>query len=363
MLTPSNSHLWTACSLAGRLNAGGAGGAPRDHTQDSEARREGKAAHWVAELVLRGDADSCAECLGEMAPNGWMVSAEMVRNVQAYVDLVRAVGPHVEAERIITLAGVIRGRLDAHPLTVDGVLNIFDLKYGWRLVEAERNTALLCYAGALFDPKRHSGVALHIFQPRPYHPDGKLRTWRLTAAEFPAWLDWLIGRADAAHGADPVATPGPQCGDCAGAGSCQALAASIYRLHDVVEDRRIGHMTAAELAAEVDFIRRAAGLVKARQAAIEAEAAGRIRRGEYVPGWTMEKSLGNRKFTASPAAIQLMTGLNPYKQVLMTPAEMEDEGALEVVLDRLTDRENKGSRLVPLTSKMFTRMFAKNEQR
>src|SRR5687768_13171981 len=100
MLTPSTAHLWGNCALSAHfVRTGGDVDTGRDtDAGDSEARREGSAAHWVADGVLRGDAHSCGDFEGETAPNGWVVTPDMVRHVQGYVDFVRSLGSVVRSE-------------------------------------------------------------------------------------------------------------------------------------------------------------------------------------------------------------------------------------------------------------------------
>lgn len=358
MLTASTSHLWTACALSGSVHSGTGGARPGPEAkEDSEARREGIAAGWVAECCLRGDAASPAEFMGETAPNGWTVDQEMVNCVTGYVELLRSFGVPILAEQTVSLWGLVRMRIDAHPLTRDRVLHLFDYKHGRRIVEAEGNSQLLCEALALWHAQLYDRVELHIYQPRPYHPDGPHRTWKLDGDDMAGWHAWLWERAEAASKPDAIATPGGQCVDCSGAARCYAATATSYMLTAVVQDSRMIHLTPAELAREWDFIQFAEKVIKARHGAVAAELEGRIKGGEYVPGWHLEDRQGNRVFTVEPPQRLMTLNINPYKQVERSPAEMENEGADPEKLKMITRRPHAGKKLARLDRKYFDRLF------
>jgi hypothetical protein len=365
MLIASKSHVWTACSLAGTLDA--PSGYVSDHrpaetTDESDARREGKAAHWVAEGVLRGDAHSCADFEGETAPNGWIVTPDMVVHAQGYCDYVRSFGPVVQAEGRIQIGEVITGRFDAHATSTDPdaymlPLRLFDFKYGWRIVEAPGNTSMLCYGVARWNGVQP--VELHIYQPRPFHPAGPARVWKITPQEMLTLRAWLLERASVALTPGAAATPGLHCRDCPGAASCHALASTVYAAADTIQASGLARMSAGELARELTFLRMVDKLVATRLAAVEAEAEGRLQRCEFIPGWLMGDRYGNRVWTVKPETVRMTTGLDPYKPVLKTPAELEREGAPPELLDMMTMTPHTGRKLMPATQDFFNRMFPK----
>lgn len=361
MLTPSTSHLWTKCALTASISHGAGTGdgpfIPDAGDGDTEARREGIAADWVANGVLRGDAASAAEFLGESAPNGWMITGDLVQHVQGYVDYCRSRGEVVQTQSIINIPHLfIRGRLDSQ--TVQGrTLEIIELKYGWRPVEVEFNPQLLCEAIALFDPEKHDRVILTIYQPRPYHPDGKVRHWEMDEPELTTAYYWLKGKAIAATSPDPKGSVGYHCRDCDGRGRCEALARAAYSAFEWISGTAITKMDAKQLGDEAKFLDLALALVKARHSGIIAEINGRMRRNEYIPGWMWEQRLGDREFIIPLNEVEAKTGITPYKQVPMSPAELEREGADVKIIEEITTRSNAGIKLVPATQKAMARIF------
>lgn len=362
MLRPSDAHLWVRCSLAGNvMTTGHYYGTPlTEHHADSDSRREGTCAHWVAENVFTGRASSPAELIGHSHPNGWVVDADMARRVAGYIAYVRGFGDPVTAERTIELYGLVRGRLDTVTASAGGVVRVFDYKDGWRPVEAEHNYTMLCYGLAVIG-ERPAGTALelHIYQPRPTHPDGPARVWRIESGEILHWWGWLYERAsDCLPQYSKPGNPGPQCRECPAAASCHALGASVAAQYETLRDARMVNHTTEALAAELDFLDLAAALVTARRNALQSEAVARIDRGQFIPGgWGVTPARGNRQFTLSPEVVEIATGVSPYKQVLMTPAELERQGVSADIVNQISQRPFIGRKLTKHMEAIGKRMF------
>lgn len=137
------------------------------------------------------------------------------------------------------------------------------------------------------------------------------------------------------------------------------IAATVYDQYDVIRSRDMVHMTAGELAHELDFLKLAADLATTRFKAVEAEADSRMTRGEFIPGWLHDWSHGHRVWTKQPETVRAVTGLDPYKQVLKTPAELEREGADVNVVKLMTTAPLAGRRLVRASKAVFRKMFPK----
>lgn len=348
-LTFSNSHLWAYCAASVSPNP-----APfeRDETP-SEEQQEGTAAAWVADSVLRGTAASAEEFAGETAPNGWPIDATMIHHVQTYVEIIRRHG-RVGSETELSLwNGMVRGRVDQHAHdSPSGALRVWEFKYGYRIVEPEDNPQLILAAGALVQP-HHNLITLAVQQPRPHHPAGPYRKWVITRADLQLELEKLYRAAIRTMDKHPLAIPGHHCAKayCPRANSCPALATNLYAAYTLMGDtRRGGKLTPAELGAELKFLKMAESLLKARKSACEAEATGRIKNSETIPGWMLEAAEGDRVFTVPAAMIQAMTGLDPYEAPkLKTPAKLEGEGAAPQTVALLTTKPFTGMRLKPFS--------------
>ena len=364
----SKAHLWTKCALSGSLVAGRADGYVSPHDPDadkdkSDARREGKAAAWLIGEMISDRLTRDVSPVGITAPNGWVIDAEMTEHCRNYVTYVQG---HIHTgtlltERYISIGDEITGRCDTAIIDhARAEVHVFDFKYGWRLVEAEENPELLCYGVAITG--RHVGydLVLHIYQPRPFHPGGIARTSRrMDWQEVSHWWDWLEKQAAVAGAPGCEGTPGEHCRDCPGRGSCQALAATTYAAFEVVRDSRLAKMDAKQLSAELEFLELAEACIKERKAGIVAEAEGRIAGGEFVAGWELQPKTGNRMFTVDAAKVHMMTGIRPFKQVQVSPAELERMGASKAVVKTITTSPPIGRKLARTSVEALKRAFGK----
>ncbi len=357
MLTFSNSFLWSQCAASVHPHP-----APVPlELERSEAQQEGEAAAWLANAVLRGTAGSTAEFEGETAPNGWPIDHAMIRHVQAYCDLVRCHGA-VEAETELEIFdGRVRGRPDSHTVGNGDVLRIYELKYGYRIVEPQGNSQLLCAAIALAQP-HHRLISLEVFQPRAVHANGPHRKWVINQDELQSWKVRLFSAAHRVLDARPVATVGDQCEFCDRRAACHALGMAVYAdAERVRSEHRARKLTGDEIGRELAFLKEADRRLKARLSGIEAEANARAKR-EFIPGWLFDSQVGNRAFDVEPRVVQMLTGINPYKEVLKTPAEMEREGANPETIALLSKRPFIGFKLRPWDVKKVEKAFEEQER-
>jgi hypothetical protein len=365
MLRPSDAHLWVRCPLAGNVMATGHyyGTPLTEHHADSDSRREGTCAHWVAENVFTGRVDHTREMIGHTHNNGWVVDEDMAHRVDGYIAYVRGFGEPTATEKPVDLFnGIVRGRLDTVTASSGGVVRIFDYKDGWRPVEADQNYTMLCYGLseiASYSVGEPPALELHIYQPRPTHPDGPARVWRIEAADIMRWYGWLYERAtDCLPQYGKPGNPGFQCRDCPAAASCHALGASVAAQYETVRDARMVNHTPEQVAAELDFLDLADALVSARRSALQSEAVARIDRGQFIPGgWGVTPTKGNRKFTVPPEVVERATGVHPYKQVLMTPAELERQGVQPDIVNMISQRPFIGRKLTKNMEAIAKRMF------
>jgi len=152
-----------------------------DFDDSSEFAAEGTAVHILGETCLINGSDAknylgtSIDVEGEL----FEVTQEMVDAVQEYLDTVRAVKGKLYVEVKLDVSPWIEdgfGTADAVVITDDGVVHIFDLKYGKGVkVNAEKNSQAMIYALGVFfkfdliyDIKEY---VLTIVQPRMDHID------------------------------------------------------------------------------------------------------------------------------------------------------------------------------------------------
>lgn len=331
LFRPSAAHKWSNCALSATAETATV------PEPESDPAREGTAAAWVADTVLRGDAPDCHALINQQHENGWKITVEMANHCQKYVDLVRADGGYIWAEQHVTLSHApgphIAGTLDSATLDADNHLRVRDLKYGMVLVEVWENPQLVIYAAALAAELARHGrrpnlVTVAIYQPRAYHHLGIYRTWTMTPDELFERARLLIEDAQACLEPFPRATPGKHCLYCSAKLGCEAFAGSTYRAalwwHDSYNHRQ---MTADELSEYWRFLDDATSMLKAAKSAAESEITTRMQRGEHMPGLMMKPRTGNRVWTVDAATIRLFTGIDPSNGSLVSPAELERRGA------------------------------------
>lgn len=339
-LRPSASNIWTKCYANPRISENA-----KVIAQDTDAAREGTCAAWVAECIIRGipvDVDSVHE-------NEWVVDEEMMYFVGEYIKTIRARGSRILAEQFVRLSPHIAGTFDSLVLSDDGTTAyLVDLKYGYKIVEVYHNTQPIIYGYAalmaLNDPKITS-IVLGIYQPRAWHSEGSFRTWRLSIPEIHKLASEIAAAGEECQKPDVPATPGSHCEYCKGRLECEALAHSLYNGFEALDRKAQGVMNADELSNELNFLERLKDLYDARKTAVHAEANHRISSGEQVPGWCLKDRTGHRKWRVDPVTLHMLTGINPTKQEIMQPAELERAGADKKIIKGLAYSPNIGHKL------------------
>ena len=342
-LAPSAAHRWVHCPGSVKLCAQ----APA--REESEAAREGTAAHAVMAEWLRTGA----------CPDNADPDVEAALSPLADYVLGR---PNADVE-VETWMGVpaIHEACSGTPDvviydTVDGACEIVDLKYGWRPTDAREQ--LLCYAvGAwdMLDEQRHRWTyKLTVYQPRPWHAKGPLRTVELSAAELASEADRLREAAHAAMGNDPRTVAGPWCRDCPAAATCaSAREAALGRL-----ERALPAVPEAlppeALGRELALLEQGAAALDARLAALREHALAHLKDGRLVPGWTVERTPGREAWTqdASVAiAAAKLYGIDISKPPsALTPGQARKAGVPAEIVAALSARGPGTLKLAPETN-------------
>lgn len=342
--------------------------------EPGDPAREGTCAAWVAEKVLAGEVERCADLIGESHENGWLVEAEMARLIQKYVDFIRADGGDIHTERKVRLNPMIEGTPDAFAVYADGWLKVKDLKYGYAVVEPYRNTQVSIYAGAIvrkLEARGHrvSRVEIGIYQPRAWHPEGVYRRWVIWPEQLMEFVREIELAGHDCQDLTSRATPGHHCQHCPAAARCTALAHSIYRGYQTVTDNRAQQMTPEEMVQELDFLDRISTMIEARKKAVETEAMARMRRAEHFPGYAIDyERFGNRKFNVDPEIVKAITGIDPFMDAKpCTPAELIRRGSdrgidIEDTVNTLSSRPRIPPKLVKMNPNHYRNIFNKKDQ-
>jgi hypothetical protein len=345
-LPPSSSHRWTNCELFLQASQ------KYPEPPEGDEAKEGTCAAWVAQMVLTGQAVNCAALIGKNHANGWLVTAEMARDVQGYVDNVLKRGGTTTCEGYVTLSEdpLIAGTLDLNATIANiPTLYVDDLKFGREIVEVRKNLQLIIYTAATlkkYAPGTFNFVQLGIYQPRAFHHKGIYRTWIIETVVLLRMADDIIEAGRRCYTPNPIGNPGEWCVHCPVATRCEALAQTNYARVAHVRSGAHRDMTPAEISRELDFLEEAEATVKARKKAVFAEAEQRAR-STLIPGRRLEMGKGKRKFRVPGEVVRMVTGVNPYEEKeLCTPAELVRRGASKTAVDTLSFTPDTGMKLI-----------------
>lgn len=282
-LRPSASGLWSRCSGYVVLND-----ACNTVEVESEAALDGTAAHWAASEAWAGREIP----VGTTAPNGREITEEMGEAVSGYIGFLRSVSDVWCIEQPVKISAVLAPICDGTPdawTFRDDTLWVVDFKFGFRPIEAWKNTQLSIYAHALLKLKAAhcKRVMLAVYQPRAPHHIAPTRVWATTPERLEGIVAILQKAAEDNLSASPRCTPNPYCADCAAASQCTALQAAAGGAADVGYRPFGMPLTKGELAYEMSVLSNARDRIEQRLTALEAEAEVLIGKGEKIPGWEM----------------------------------------------------------------------------
>lgn len=343
---------------------------------DNAAAAEGTAAHYMAVTVYRGER-TIEELIDRKAPSGAYMSPEMATHVTAYLDNLPGVGC---MELDTSYAGdgwEVRGRCDyawynADDLVVDadgvvisepGTLHIRDFKYGYTLVEPEMHWTLISHAIGYcirnnVAPQR---IDLSIHQPRPWHPDGRVRSWIISYTELLEHYGTIVNTL---YKPDGILRTGPYCDRCDMMATCPAYRQASNKSHDATSRAFTDVMPNDELSIELDLIAASMHTLKNRKQALEELASYRIKKGEVVENYAREQGYGHRKWNdgLTPDILKVLTGVDLATEPgLHTPAEAERRGVPESVITSLTTKPKTAMKLVRVTANTRAKRLLKNK--
>ena len=326
---------------------------------DDTARDEGNAAHWLIEQVFRGA--TLDQLNGQKAFNGVFITDEMIEHVTPYLQAITGAG-EVECD---TSYGDgqrynIRGRAD-HISYQTGELYVSDFKYGWGLVEPERNWTLIGHA-FVYAFNRLNGVfpaqvVFRIYQPRPHHPEGKIREWRVTGAELQGLYEKFITVMN--NPSNELRTS-EHCRKCPALLTCPAAQKAGMNAIDTSEAAFVAEIDDASVGQLLDQIDRAIKVLEQNKKAYTEHALHRLKAGAVIPNYVAERELTNRQWKdgVNVEFAKLVTGVDLGKPTMITPAQALKKGVSEAAIESLCERREKGVKLVRLDAdKAVKKMF------
>lgn len=309
---------------------------------------EGNAVHWLVAQIHAGKFTP-ETIVGQKSPEGIFITAEMVEHTDDY----RSAFADGAVEVDTSHAGNgwnVRGRADAIKyVAAGGHLTVGELKYGWRIVEPEMNWTLISHVAGFIannpDKPVHT-IDLTVFQPRPHHHAGGVRPWRIGIGDFEKLYNTMAGAL--AFPNNTLNTGEIQCHYCPALATCPAANKAKYNAIEASERAFTDQIDNATLAFQLDHLKRASAMLKDLEKAYGELALYRVKKGEIVPNYGTEAELTNRnwKENLTPEFVEALTGKELTKKQLITPAQAEKLGVSKEVVAALTERHNKGVKLV-----------------
>ena len=311
IVRPSGSHEWSFC--------GGSQFMQKDQpNDDSDATREGTAAHWVGSEILLSyitpdvELKTSLDFKDQLAPNDVFIDEEMIQGAVDYVtDVLQYCNEtgsmrmlHVEEKlNIDSIYPGMLGTPDCWVYNATGAeLVVWDFKYGYGHVEAFENPQLMIYVAGILELLGIDGLSsqwltikMRIFQPRSYHGKGPIREWKVKASDLRGYFNQLRTAAALAMSGEGKCTPGLHCKHCA-RHICPALQGTNYNVIDVISNALPVELTGNNLALELKLLRRASKLVEFRLSAIESQVENVLSSGKILPGFMLEKKYGNKRW-------------------------------------------------------------------
>lgn len=254
-------------------------------------------------------------------------------------------GVEINTETVInwqSKSGIwVNGRYD-FSYVYNNTLYIHDLKWGWGIVEPEKNWQLIGYAiGEMI--RRNVGfneIVLVIEQPRPHHEKGTRREWKVTfnqIEEFQKEIDYQLTQVSLGHKA---LVTGEHCKYCpAAAGDCPAINKALYTGVDVIQEFVQDDMTEKQLAEQFKLIERVEEVMKIKKSSLEQLITVRIKEGKVVPGYTIKPSYGHRNWKPgiTPDVVKNLTGIDIRTEEILSPAKAEKLGVPKKLVAQMTE--------------------------
>ena len=331
-------------------------------TETTPEAAEGEAAHWAAAEMLSGRLVD----IGQIAPNGVVLTQEMVEGADLYYD---DVANTLKPYNTTPDRGAIEQQVAiprVHPQSFGtpdyavwlrfGSLAVWDYKFGRRYVEVYENPQLIEYVAGLLHGITQQGysdtlidVTVKIVQPRAYHRSGPIRSWSFKASDIRAHINIASTAAHEALGPEPRQRVGPECRDCRARHACVTLQRAAMRDLDEAGREQPLDLPPAALGLELAMLRDGIRRLEARAAGLEEQALAQIKRGVSIPGWTIEHGAGRQRWTKPAAdvlAVGAMFGLDLAKPTEpITPVQAVAKGLPEQMLTAMAETPRGGAAL------------------
>ena len=317
---------------------------------DSDAKKEGVAADWVVGQI-HSELFTSQQLIGQKALNGVFITDEMIEHLGEYLKAVKTKSSGTLIEHTCVLNGEnwqVNGRGDL--IKYDSKkqhLTICDLKYGYHIVEPKLNWTLISHAVAFAAKNRLpvKKLTLTIYQPRPYHASGKVRSHNYNAIEFGTFYHKINDTLS--NPSDRLCTS-IHCYKCPHIAGCPAARKADANAIEAASSVFVDKIDNQKLSFQLHFIKSAIKQLKQSLEAYEELAKHRLTEGQIIQKYALKIDLANTSWQDYVTAdmIEMLSGIKVTKETLLSPNQAKNKGVNADVVASLTERKTKGAKLV-----------------
>lgn len=320
-----------------------------ERLEQTDAAKEGEAFHELLDTYVRVIGER-----GTHAKNGWPFDDEMHFYAKQLKDSIpMSFNSELKCSWQTQSGITISGRFDyAGEIDNGETLCIIDVKYGWKIVEAENNWQLIAYAigEVIRRQKAYSKIQLCIMQPRPHHEKGSIRHVEISYEQLLHYMNQINEVAARIAAGDTTLMTSEHCKYCpAAASACAAINRAVYNSVDVVLNQAVqDSMTNQEISTLLFTFERIKDIIKVKTDAMSELAKSRLTKGELIPNYGLKASYGDRQWLpgVTPETIQMMCGVDITERKTLSPAQAEKKGVPKELMKQFAKAEVKGFNLV-----------------
>lgn len=354
---------------------------------ESDAAREGTAAHEIAEELARAEGTASlgsgrGNFVGKLSESGVAYTDEMYDAAGIYAETVSDImqgamtfgGPFVRIEKSVPIHSVhpkCFGTPDFWLFDTNGVgtLHIVDFKYGFGAVEAFENWQLITYCSGVvrelgltvFDIDKIN-VNLWVVQPRAFHHEGPVRVWRTDVHTLKPFFETLRVSAEMAMSKNARTRSGSHCKDCQALSVCPSAQNAAMNAVDTIDQIRIDSSVPEAVSNELRVLKRASDAVAYRMSALETRISEEIKNGVVHPHFALESGQGRKKWNIPASdliSIGDASGVNLRKDsAVLTPNQAIKAGLPVEMVTALSDKIFSDNKLTKINHNKAREVFA-----
>ena len=317
-------------------------------TESKPSAEQGTACHEIGakvliEYIMGGSKILPFDYIGEITSNGVMFEEAMADAVDMYVDeILRACNEGgllqvLQVEQHIKIPQVHDTESEGTPdcwvyNRQEHTLDLWDLKYGHGIIEAAWNWQLINYAIGIANKLATNGIKtsnmtinLHIVQPRAFHIDGPIRTWKIMGSDLVGYTKILVNQGALALAPNPPTKAGPHCKHCTALFVCQAANQTAMNAIDVAGEMVVEVIPPEQLKLHRDTLQRGKDAIDERLESINGQIEGCLSQRVTVAGLALDApKQGKLEWTKSHEEILTLGtlfGVDLSKNSVKTPTQ------------------------------------------